>query len=197
MTQTIRTFVAVELDDPVRKTAERFIEKLHRTGAEVSWVAPQNLHLTLKFLGEILANDVPRVCEAVRAAVAGRAPFEVEICGAGAFPNLARPTTLWLGGGVGEKEMAELAEQVEAALEPLGYRREDRSFRVHLTIGRVRRMTAGLNELKRILEQQARFSAGVLPVKEVVVFASLLEPGGPVYEALGRAPLGTSEGCAR
>ena len=190
MKHLIRTFIAVEIDAAIRRAAARLIEQLRPAGADVKWVEPENLHLTLKFLGDLGADGVARVCQAVQKAAAGVPPFEIEIRGAGAFPNVHRPQTIWLGAGEGDDQMAQLAEQVESALEPFGFRRETRRFRTHLTIGRVRRdggRTAGLGPA---LDEVAGYEAGRMPVEEVVVFSSELTRSGPIYKAMGRAPLG-------
>ncbi len=190
MTQTIRTFVAVEVDAAIRSAAKALVDKFREAGADVSWVAPENLHLTLKFLGEINENRIPAVCQAVREAAAGVGPFALEIRGAGAFPNLSRPRTVWLGAAEGEDALATLAERIESGLEKLGFRREGRRFRVHLTIGRVRRGGPAIATLGALLQDHADAALGRTPVEQVVVFSSRLERTGAVHEALDWAALG-------
>jgi 2'-5' RNA ligase len=190
MKSLIRTFIAVEIDAAIRRAAAKLIEQLRSAGADVKWVEPENLHLTLKFLGDLGPDGVARVCRAVQQATACVPPFEIEIRGAGAFPNVHRPQTIWLGASDGDEQMAELAEQVESALEPFGFRRETRRFRTHLTIGRVRRNGGRIAGLGSALAEQAGYEAGRMPVEEVVVFSSELTRAGPIYEAMGRAPLG-------
>ena len=190
MSQTIRTFVAVEMDPAVRRAAQGLIDKFRATGAGVSWVVPANMHLTLKFLGDVGVGDVARVCQAVREAVAGAAPFSLQVCGVGAFPNLSRPRVIWLGAAEGQEAMAALAGRVESALTELGFPREGRRFQSHLTLGRVRRGGPEMAALARLVEQHAAVELGQTPVEEVVVFSSQLKPTGAVYEALDRAPLG-------
>ena len=97
MKNTVRTFVAIETSDAVRQRTAELIGIFAATGAKVSWVQPRNLHLTLKFLDEVPLNSVPQVSAAVEEAAASLPPFELEICGAGAFPSANRPRTLWLG----------------------------------------------------------------------------------------------------
>ncbi len=190
MKQTIRTFVAVEMDPAIRRAARGLIEKFRTAGADVGWAAPENMHLTLKFLGDVRDADVPPVCEAVGEAVAGVTPFELEIRGAGAFPNLSRPRVIWLGAAEGDEAMASLADRIEAVLESLGFAREARRFHAHLTLGRVRRGGPALSALARLVEEHAAAQIGRTPVEEVVVFSSQLKPTGAVYEALSRASLG-------
>ncbi len=190
MKATTRTFVAVETGLAVRNRAQQLIEALQAAAADVKWVEPHNLHLTLRFLGDVPTTELGRVGEEVARAAAQQRPFEMALRGAGAFPNARRPRTIWLGSGSGEEAMRALAEQIDRGLAKLGYRREDRPFRTHLTIGRVRSGGPAMAELGRLLQQHADFDAGRMTVAEVVVFSSQLTPKGPIYDALSRAKLG-------
>lgn len=185
----VRTFVAVELTPEIRGRANQLIGKLRRIVADVRWVEPENLHLTLKFLGEVEVLEIPRVCAAVAAAVEDFSPFELEIVGAGAFPDLVRPRTVWLGVGEGTDGMVALHERLQAALAPLGFREEGRRFRPHVTLGRVRdseedsRFTQAFAEL-------GDYSAGGMIVGDVTIFSSELSRQGSKYEVLGHADFG-------
>jgi 2'-5' RNA ligase len=190
MKRTIRTFVAVEITAAVRARAAELIQALRASPAEVKWVEPENLHLTLKFLDEVPVGEISRVCEAVAAGANRLRPFELEVHGAGAFPNAGRPRTIWLGSREGSEPMVALHREVEGALGKLGFRKEHRRFQPHLTIGRVRRGGPAVAELGNLVWRHAEFAAGRLTVQEVVVFSSQLDRAGPIYEALGRAPLG-------
>jgi 2'-5' RNA ligase len=189
MTDTLRTFVAVETSQPVRRRAEELMQLLSAAGVDVRWVDSHNLHLTLKFLDEVPTREIPGVCEAVQRAAAGVPAFDLTLCGAGAFPHPGRPRTLWLGGGEGSQRLAVLHAALEKALAPLGFRKEPRAFEPHLTIGRGRGGGPALGELARLLKEHAAFDAGRFRVAELVVFSSQLMPRGPIYEALARAPL--------
>lgn len=191
MKQTIRTFVAVEITAAVRDRAEDLIGRLGGAPADVKWVEPHNLHLTLKFLGDVPSGEIAQVCRAVERGAATVGPFELEVRGAGAFPNAGRPRTLWLGVGAGQAETIELHEQVDRALAKLGYRKEHRRHHPHLTVGRVRRGGPGVKQLGQLVVQNADFTAGRVNVREVVVFSSQLDHSGPTYDALCRAKLGT------
>jgi len=193
MKHTLRTFVAIEIGSANRARAEELIETFRAAEADVKWVGPENLHLTLKFLGEVKSRETHRVCEAVQRGAAKVDPFEFELRGAGAFPNARRPRTLWIGGGMGEEEMIALHDHVDAALGKLGFRKEHRRFHPHLTIGRVRRGGPGVVELGQLVEQYVNFSAGRVSVRQAVIFSSQLTGSGPIYEALGRAKLGGGE----
>ena len=185
----IRTFVAVEAGPAVRQAALALIEQLRASPADVKWVDPENMHLTLKFLGDVDPRQIHRVCAAVKRAVAGAAPFELQIRGAGAFPNVDRPGTVWLGAGQGAQQVADLAGRLEEALEKLGFRPEARRFHAHLTLGRVRRGGPGVGELGQLIAQAADYGAGTMKVRKVTVFSSRLGPQGPTYESLGHATL--------
>jgi 2'-5' RNA ligase len=188
VTRSLRTFVAVEMSPEVRSRAAQLIGRLQATNAKVSWVKPQAMHLTLKFLGEVDLKEIPAVCEAVSRAVNDLPAFEFEAQGAGAFPSAGRPRTIWLGVSRGEEALVALHEAVDQALGSLGFRRENRRFRPHLTLGRVRG-DRDVRELGQLVAEQASFVGGVGSVDEVVVFSSELESDGPVHEPLAVAPL--------
>ena len=193
MARTIRSFIAVELSDAVRAKAAALGDALRAAGADVRWVDPRNLHLTLQFLGDVPESDVAAVGRAVGEAAAGMAPFELELRGAGAFPSPGRARTVWLGAARGTQEIVALHDRIERALKPLGFRPEGRKYQPHLTIGRVKRAGPALRRLGALIDENADFDAGRCTVREAVVFSSDLKPSGPVYQALAKAPLGGGE----
>jgi 2'-5' RNA ligase len=190
MQRWIRTFVAAEAPGDISSAAMRLISRLKAAPARVRWVDPP-LHFTLKFLGDVDVLEIPDVCAAVGRAVSDLPAFDLEIQGAGAFPNPDRPRTVWIGTGEGTEEMVELHQRVEDSLAELGFRAEGRRFRPHLTIGRVRRSPDDeISQLGQAVRAEADFVGGVMRVDELLVFSSRLERNGPVYEVLGRAELG-------
>jgi len=189
MKSTIRTFVAVEIGEAIRRAAAKLIEELRTASADVTWVAPHNMHLTVKFLGDVAAERIPQISATVAEAVAGVRAFDLEVRGVGAFPNVPRPRTIWIGTGAGEAQLAEVAEGLESALAKLGFAREGREFRGHLTLGRIRHPGPALATLSQMLHERAGLEFGQTTIREVVVFSSQLERGGPIYEALSRAAL--------
>ena len=189
MKQTVRAFVAIETGSEVRSAAARLIEKLAAAGADVKWVETDNMHVTLKFLGDVALKETARICEAVQKAADKVEPFELEFRGAGAFPNAARPRTVWLGTAEGHEPMLRLFERVDSRLAKLGFRRESRAFHAHLTLGRVRRGGPQIARLGQLLQENADYPAGTSRVDEVIVFSSELGPSGPSYHPLGRAKL--------
>ena len=190
MKKTFRTFIAVEISAAIRTRADELIAKLDGTTADVNWVEPHNLHLTLKFLGEVHEREIAEVCRTVARGAAEVDPFDLEVRGAGAFPTAARPRTVWLGASTGAEQMVVLHDRVEAALAKLGYREEHRRFQPHLTIGRVRGSGPGIAELGKLLVENADFAVGRMTVEKATVFCSTLTSSGPIYEVLGTARLG-------
>lgn len=190
MAQRFRTFIAVEIHPDVRRAAADLAGQLSASRAGVKWVDADHMHLTLKFLGDVDVRDVAEVCRAVQAAAAGEAPFDFTVAGAGAFPTLDRPRTVWLGVTEGADRLIALQEQIDRALAKIGYPVETRAFRPHLTIGRVKHPSRELAELTALLRERADREAGPTHVDHVTVFSSDLAPEGPTYHVLAEAPLG-------
>jgi 2'-5' RNA ligase len=134
----MRAFVAIEMTEPIREALAALLVELRRVDAPVKWVEPQNIHLTLKFLGEVPDESVPKAGEILRQCVAGVAPFALEVKGAGGFPNLKRPRVIFVGALDQPPTSAGLAGRLNEQMAALGVEREDRAFQNHITLGRVR-----------------------------------------------------------
>jgi 2'-5' RNA ligase len=184
----LRTFIAVEISEAVRRKAAELIRALQSAEADVKWVESHNQHFTLQFLGDVAEERIPGICQAVQRSVEARAPFLLEVGEAGAFPNVHKPRTIWLGAKGGAEQMADLHERVASALAAVGIRDEDRRYQAHLTIGRVRGYK-NLSLLSGLLKKHADFQAGETAVERVVVFSSRLERGGPIYTPLAKVIL--------
>jgi RNA 2',3'-cyclic 3'-phosphodiesterase len=133
----VRTFVAVFPPPAVRRALSDAALELPVAG-EVRWVRPENVHLTLKFLGDVPEDDLGRIAEALEQVSLRHGPFEAELSGFGAFPSARSARILWAGIGEGSEALRSLARDVDASLEPLGFEREDRAYVPHLTLGRAR-----------------------------------------------------------
>src|SRR5438093_1607205 len=116
----LRTFIAVDIGKAIRDRAVALQEALARAGTEVKWVEPENLHVTLLFLGEVDARDVPHVCRRVAEVCAGHPAFDLAVETAGCFPNPRRPRILWVGAGQGTQEVVALHDALELPLLELG-----------------------------------------------------------------------------
>jgi 2'-5' RNA ligase len=186
----LRTFIAAGLDKPIRERLVALQEALGRADAEVKWVERENLHVTLLFLGEVTDRDIPAVCQAVGDCCKVHAPFSLNVETAGCFPNPRRPRTLWAGVGQGVQELVALHDALEPPLLDLGcYRREERQYTPHITLGRVRSERPD-DRLALALAKQAGWRGGSMDVREVLVMSSELRPQGPEYTVLSRAKLG-------
>lgn len=189
--RSIRTFIAVELSGTVIARALEAIRLLKTSGAEVGWVARPQMHLTLKFLGNVPEVETPDVCRVVAEAAAGIEPFEIVFRGLGSFPRVSEPRTIWLGIDQGQEELAELRAAIEGALQKeMGFGKEQRKFHPHLTLGRLRKESdPAREELARLIEENSAFDGDLTVVEEVVTFASMLGRQGPAHEPMGHASL--------
>lgn len=186
----MRLFLAVFPPDDVQVAASRAADALRASpgGRGVAWVKRENLHWTLRFLGERDEAEASRAAQALRAAAVGHAPFDVALSGAGAFPNARRARVLWLGLAEGDAPLRALAASLERALRELGFAAADKPFAPHLTLGRVRERDADWSAGLAALRVDApRFRVG-----EARLVRSTLAPGGSRYETLERVPLGGS-----
>ena len=184
----IRTFIAVDLDKAVRKRTIGLQETLMKTGTEVKWVEPENLHVSLLFLGEVEDREVVNVCRAVEEVAQKHPSFPMSVETAGCFPNPRRPRVLWVGIGEGAKSLCAIHDALEIPLLDLGYRREERKYSPHITLGRVK-SDRPTEKLASALAQQAGWKSGEIQVRELLVMGSKLTPGGPEYTVLSRAKL--------
>lgn len=179
----MRTFVAVELPGETRRELQDLIEQLRRSGIRAAWVRPDRMHLTLRFLGEIAEDQVVAIGEMLARGCAGRSPFECAVQGAGAFPNVRRPNVIWAGVGPLEGGLGEVQALAEAAALRVGLKPENRPFRPHLTLGRIRRPEEA-GHLGRALAPLTEFRGRGFLVTGVTLFSSTLKPTGPVYERI-------------
>jgi 2'-5' RNA ligase len=185
----LRTFIAVDLGQQLRDRCAAMQENLTRLGADLKWVERENLHVTLLFLGEVDERDVPAVCAAVADTCAGREPFTLAVEKVGCFGSPRRPRTIWAGVGEGAAELTALHDALERPLLELGcYRREERQFTPHITLGRAKG-DRGSDQLAAALRKYADWRAGDVAVREVLVLSSELTPKGPVYTMLSRGRL--------
>ena len=189
----LRTFIAIELSSELLNRLQEVQRDLQKRVPPqvVRWVRPQGIHLTLKFLGEVPAERIQAITQAVERACTGVVPFTITAGGLGCFPNLRRPRVVWVGVDEPTGNLSRLQQAVEAQLEALGYPREGRAFHPHLTLGRVQRRAAS-SEVRELGEKIAAITLGELGqmrVSEVHVMRSDLRPDGAVYTALAVVPL--------
>jgi 2'-5' RNA ligase len=185
----IRTFIAVPVGEDVKQAVAALEADLARAGADVKWVEPRNLHLTLKFLGDTKTRQIEPICGALREAVRGAAAFDTTLAGTGTFPPGGRRIrVVWVGLAEGKERLAELAGRVECACATQGFAKEQRPFSAHLTIGRVRPGARRLEDLAARVSE-AGFNPLKVSVDRVNLVRSELSPKGPTYTVLESLPL--------
>ncbi|HEX7588958.1 MAG TPA: RNA 2',3'-cyclic phosphodiesterase [Anaerolineae bacterium] len=193
MTDTIRSFIAIELEEEHRRALSDLQARFQRDRAAsfVRWVAAESIHLTLKFLGDVDATAMPALQRTVADACAGIAPFTLSLNGAGAFPNTRRPNVIWVGMGGQVECTALLAQRLDDACAAMGMARDDRPFSPHLTLGRVKR-EAKLEERQlvgRLIDLAAVGELGWLNVSRVSMMKSELRRSGSIYTRLAAVEL--------
>ncbi|MEE9181973.1 MAG: RNA 2',3'-cyclic phosphodiesterase [candidate division NC10 bacterium] len=176
----MRLFIAINVDPSLKPLLAEIQGKLKPTRSPVSWVKPENLHFTLKFLGEITEGRLPGLREAFRCSLAGIRPFPLSFAGLGTFPPKGRPRVVWVGVEEGSEEMEKLRGRIDEALLPLGFPREDRPFRAHLTLGRVKSV-GRLDPLLEFLRRGEVGQVGRMEVRCVDLMQSQLHPAGAIY----------------
>lgn len=184
----IRAFIAIPATEEIRQLIEQLEKSLMRSGADVKWVEPRNVHLTLKFLGNIPVDTVEPMSKSLAEVLAGFGSFEVVVSGLGTFPGGSRPRVIWLGFGEGKADLAELARRIEDVCADFGFERETRPFSPHLTIGRVRRPSPQLSRLRENIAQ-IKYNPLKLLVDRVNLMKSKLSPRGPTYTILSSLAL--------
>jgi 2'-5' RNA ligase len=189
MARRIRTFIAADIDRAIRERTVDLQDTLAGSGVPVRWVVPENLHVTLLFLGEVDERELISVCRTVETVCQAHVPFAMRIESTGAFPNNRRPKILWAGVGDGTAELTAIHDDLEPPLMELGcYRREDRPYTPHLTLGRVTGEEAA-DPLATALAKHSKWRGGVVTVREILVMSSELGRDGPVYSLMSRAKL--------
>ncbi len=185
----IRSFLAIELPEPIQKKITEVQGDLKSSRADVRWVNPGKIHLTLKFFGNIEESRIDPIVKSIEDPIRTTRTFHLRMRGMGAFPHLKNPRVIWMG-LVDEKEvLVSFQRQLEIELEKMGFEREGRPFRPHLTLGRVN-SSRGRDELVGKIEPYKEMEFGDFEVEKVVFFKSDLRPSGPIYTPLRDLRLG-------
>jgi len=187
----MRAFIAIELPKDIRDSLCLLQEAFKQTGSDVKWVEPQNIHLTLKFLGERDEKRIKQIEEVVEEVAKENRAFTMRINSIGAFPRLEAPRVIWVGLGKGEMETVKIAQELDEKIATLGIPKEERPFSSHITIGRVRspakreKLIQGL----KVLSQETVWKNQEFQAGKITLFKSTLSPKGPFYEVISEAPL--------
>ena len=187
----IRSFIAVEVPQSLRAKLEEVQRELKRADADVRWVRPESIHLTLKFLGSVSGGELEKLGGSIAPIISSWAPFEVRLHGLGCFPSSRSPRIVWVGIEQGSAEALSLQKAVENRAAEVGFPPETRPFKPHLTLGRIR-SSKGKASLAQAVENLRDVEIGSYPVNEVYLFKSELKPSGAVYTKLQTFPMGKS-----
>jgi 2'-5' RNA ligase len=188
MVVMIRSFIAIDFPDETRKALEDIQKELKRCGAGVRWVKPSSIHLTLKFLGNIQPAQVEDIALAVAQEIRDHPPITLCAAGLGAFPSRRKPRVIWIGMEGEVQRLNGIQALIENALEPLGFAREKRGFRPHLTIGRVkdRRRLQSLVDAMATLDMEPFNS---FDADEIILYIFNDTATTEIYTKLHRMPL--------
>ena len=189
--ERIRSFIAIDLEEPVRAALRQLLSQLAHIQADVRWVREAGLHMTLKFLGSVEAGRLQQLQAALAAGLAGQPALHVQARGLGGFPTLRRPRVLWVG--LHGEGVVELAAAVERVTSKLGFEAENRAFTPHITLGRVNG-TRGWSRVEGVFKAHLSDDFGNSIVDKVTMYRSTLRPDGAVYTPLWTIPLGRNKG---
>jgi 2'-5' RNA ligase len=183
----IRCFIAIEIPEPLRVAIGDTIEALKQCGADVKWVSSENIHITLKFLGDTEESLLSAIQERLSKKLFNYKPFCIRISGAGSFPPGKHPRVIWVG--IDESSaLKTLHGEVESGMRELGYAAEERPFLAHITVGRVK-SGRRLSDVAKKLAESREIEIGNFEVKSIKLMKSELGRGGPVYTCLAEIPL--------
>ena len=175
----VRTFIAVKLSREAREEVLRILEELKKIKADVKWVSPETIHLSLKFLGNIEKEKIPGIEKQLREVCKDFSPFDIVLENIGTFPFWNRPKVLWVGIGQGRENVKKLARKIEKIMSAEGFEKESRDFKAHITIGRIKspRNTKRLQKISNdIRVRQAKSH-----IDKVILYRSELSGKGAVH----------------
>jgi RNA 2',3'-cyclic 3'-phosphodiesterase len=183
---TIRSFIAIPLDLGIQKTATRLVKRLSQDKDGIKWVPTDNLHLTLKFLGDVDNVEIPRICSLIQEACDVIEPFTMTFTGITALPSLAKARTIASSIDEPTGTLVQLFNSLERKLADIGFRPEPRDYVPHLTLGRIRSGSrrASQEVLERV-EKEKELSLGFMAADTVQLMASFLDKSGPTYQVMG------------
>lgn len=193
--EVARVFLALDLPDEVRRALARVQQELRRAAVRVGWVAPENLHLTLVFLGDVFGTTLRALEASLRRSAEAASPLRLELQGVGAFGSPGHPRVLWAGIPAPPEELFALQRSCADVVRAAGVVLEARPFAAHVTLGRVRPgAAAGAAALTSLLQCHINTPFGCAPVRTLRLVRSRLEARGPVYQTLQEWPLGPRPG---
>jgi len=189
MSDSIRTFIALELPPAVFSLLHKVQQDLKRINIRARWVRPENIHITLNFLGDINPGDIDKIGVAMTAAAIEFPPVTLTVRGIGVFPGIKRPRVIWVGLGGDIRSLLSLQSRLEQELAGAGFPKDKRAFKAHLTLGRIKQ-SAGPAVNRQMISEYATLSSDEFSCNQVILFKSDLKPSGAVYSKLKQTNLG-------
>ncbi|PIU50773.1 RNA 2',3'-cyclic phosphodiesterase [Candidatus Desantisbacteria bacterium CG07_land_8_20_14_0_80_39_15] len=201
--EKIRIFIAIELMQEIKENLRGIQEELKKANADVKWVKPENIHLTLKFMGSVPAQQIPEIAGELKSGLVRMDPlgtgfgfFSVEIAKVGSFPEKGKPRVIWAGVESGSEDVIRLQGKVEDSLKKFNFPGEDREYTPHLTVGRVKG-PENIKVLQELLGVKSSVQFGRMLVEDVSIIRSDLKPDGPVYTTLEKILLEVQNGSKK
>ena len=186
----LRSFLAIELPEAILKRIGEVQRDLKSSRADVRWVSPQNINLTLKFFGNIEESKIDSIAKSIEEPARTTSPIGITVRGTGAFPGLKNPRVIWIGLLDEKNVLVSFQKQLDGELQKIGFQPEDRPFHPHLTLGRMR-SNRGKDELVKGMEKYREEECGSFRAERIILFKSDLKPTGPIYTALREVKLGS------
>jgi len=176
----MRAFIAVEIDSLAKQKISDLVSCLKKTGSDAKWITEDQMHLTLKFLGNIGEDKAQKISETLSVILHSFKSFKIGFSTIGAFPNLNHPRVIWLGIDKGRESLKILNGKIEAGLEKSGFVRENREFNPHLTLARIR-SSKNISNLIKLIGEKNLTPADEILIDKLTLFQSTLSPKGAVY----------------
>lgn len=186
--ERLRIFFAIELPREVKGELSRLQAELKSPNLSAKWVSPENIHLTIKFLGSVDSGKIAEIKRSLKQCLKDEKNFSFRLNGLGVFPSSSRPRVVWVGVEEEDEKLKRIAEKIEAALEEIGFPREKRKFSAHVTLARIKR-EENPGELKRKMEGKG-YSSHPIRISKIAIMKSDLTPKGPIYTKLNEVRLG-------
>lgn len=187
--KSIRAFMAIRLPAGINPELKRLQRRLLDSGVTADWVRPENIHLTLRFLGDIPIRSVAPVLSCIKSSADGIKAINLAVQGLGVFPNITRARVIWVGMGGETDRLADLHDHLEGELDKIGFVHEERRFTPHLTLGRIKRPVSP-EILAGALGEFGMFSPVPFTAREIYLIKSELTKNGPIYTELGFVTIG-------
>jgi len=185
----IRTFIGVKASERVTRNVASVVRRLEATCDNYRWVEPENLHVTLNYVGDVVDIEAPELCKIVKKAIEPFSSFDMSLHGVSGFASAVEPRVLWMGVDQGSDQLTEMFKALAEVLHHWGVNKERNEFLPHMTLGRLGRSGRWNDELLALVHKLRHHDGGFCHVKEVIVYSSFMEKRGPTYTPMATLKL--------